>query len=164
MAQQCCPSTHALYPGTFDPPTFGHLSIIKRGARLFDKLTVGVANLNGKDTLLAFEKRFELIKKLTSDMPNIEVISFSGLLVQCAESINAGIILRGLRTVSDFDYEYRMSTTNQIVLPGLETVFLMAEPEYGYISSTLVRQIASCNGDIARFVPELVLEALKEGK
>lgn len=164
MAQQCCPSTHALYPGTFDPPTFGHLSIIKRGARLFDKLTVGVANLNGKDPLLAFEKRFDLIKKLTSDMPNIEVISFSGLLVQCAESINAGIILRGLRTVSDFDYEYRMSTTNQIVSPGLETVYLMAEPEYGFISSTLVRQIASCNGDIARFVPELVLRSLKEGK
>lgn len=164
MAQQCFPFTHALYPGTFDPPTLGHLSVIRRGARLFNKITVGVANLTGKDTLLTFEKRFELIKKLTSDMPNIEVISFSGLLVQCAKSINAGIILRGLRTVSDFDYEYRMSTTNQIVLPGLETVFLMAEPEYGYISSTLVRQIASCNGDIARFVPELVLDALKEGK
>ncbi len=162
--EQSFPSTHALYPGTFDPATFGHVSVAKRAIRLFGGLTIAVSKINSKDPIFTFEQRFDIVSELFKDFPNVKVMGFSGLLVDCAKQIGATVVVRGLRNMTDFDYEYRMAATNNIVLPGLETVFLMSEPCYNYISSTLVKQIAREGGDISPFVPELVQRVVKEGK
>ncbi len=162
--EQSFPSTHALYPGTFDPTTFGHVSIAKRAISLFGGLTIAVSKINGKDPIFTFEQRFDIVSELFQGFPKVKVIGFSGLLVDCAKQIGANVVVRGLRNMTDFDYEYRMAATNNIVLPGLETVFLMSEPRYNYISSTLVKQIAREGGDISPFVPELVQRAVKEEK
>ncbi|NTU61080.1 MAG: pantetheine-phosphate adenylyltransferase [Caldiserica bacterium] len=154
-------SGHALYPGTFDPPTLGHVSIIARAVKLFDRLTIGVASLSEKNPIFTFEQRIMLMKEIFRDNPKIDVKPFSGLLVDFARSENARIIVRGMRNITDFDFEYRMDVTNRHCLPGLETVFLLADPETGYISSTLVKQIAKAGGDISDFVPEQVIAVLK---
>lgn len=164
MAEQSLISGHALYPGTFDPPTLGHISIIDRAARLFDKLTIGVASLSEKNPIFALERRIELLREIFAGNPKIEVKPFSGLLVDFARNENARIIVRGMRNITDFDFEYRMDVTNRHCLPGLETIFLLADPETGYISSTLVKQIANAGGDISDFVPEQVIAALKGAK
>ena len=164
MVEQSLTSGHALYPGTFDPPTLGHVSIIKRAARLFGKLTIGVASLSEKTPLLNSEQRINLLKAIFKGEKNIDVKPFTGLLVDFARTERAGVIVRGLRNINDFDFEYRMSVTNNHCLPGLETIFLMSDPETGYISSTLVKQIASQGGDISEFVPEEVVKLLREGK
>jgi pantetheine-phosphate adenylyltransferase len=164
MAEQSLTSGHALYPGTFDPPTLGHVSIIKRAARLFGKLTIGVASLSEKNPLLSSEQRINLLKDIFRNDKNIDVKPFAGLLVDFAKAEKAGVIVRGLRNINDFDFEYRMSVTNSHCLPGLETIFLMSDPDTGYISSTLVKQIASQGGDISEFVPEEVVRLLKEGR
>jgi pantetheine-phosphate adenylyltransferase len=163
MAEQSLISGHALYPGTFDPPTLGHVSIIKRAAKLFNKLTIGVASLSEKTPLLSIEKRLELLKEIFCLQTNIEIKPFSGLLVDFAKVENAMVIVRGMRNITDFDFEYRMDVTNRHCLPGLETIFLLADPDTGYISSTLVKQIAAAGGDIADFVPIEVSKALKKG-
>lgn len=164
MAEQSLISGHALYPGTFDPPTLGHISIINRAARLFDKLTIGVASLSEKNPIFVLERRIELLKEIFVGNPKIVVKPFSGLLVDFARNENARIIVRGMRNITDFDFEYRMDVTNRHCLPGLETIFLLADPETGYISSTLVKQIANAGGDISDFVPEQVIAALKGAK
>lgn len=161
MAEQSLISGHALYPGTFDPPTLGHVSIIRRAAKLFNKLTIGVANLSEKNPMLNLEQRIGLMKEIFKDHPNVDVKPFSGLLVDFARSENARIIVRGMRNITDFDYEYRMDVTNRHCLPDLETIFLLSDPETGYISSTLVKQIAKAGGDISDFVPEQVIAVLK---
>lgn len=161
MAEQSSISGHALYPGTFDPPTLGHVSIIRRAAKLFNKLTIGVANLSEKNPMLNLEQRIGLMKEIFKDHPNVDVKPFSGLLVDFARSENARIIVRGMRNITDFDYEYRMDVTNRHCLLDLETIFLLSDPETGYISSTLVKQIAKAGGDISDFVPEQVIAVLK---
>lgn len=161
MAEQSSISGHALYPGTFDPPTLGHISIIDRAAKLFDRLTIGVANLSEKNPMLNLEQRIGLMKEIFKDNPKIDVKPFSGLLVDFAKSENARIIVRGMRNITDFDFEYRMDVTNRHCLPGLETIFLLSDPETGYISSTLVKQIAKAGGDISDFVPKQVIAILK---
>jgi pantetheine-phosphate adenylyltransferase len=161
MAEQSLISGHALYPGTFDPPTLGHVSIVSRAARLFGKLTIGVASLSEKNPLFDLDSRISLLRNIFSDLANVEIKPFNGLLVDFAKSENARIIVRGLRNISDFDFEFRMAVTNKHCLPDLETVFLMSDPDTGYISSTLVKQIASQGGDVSEFVPAQVLEALR---
>jgi len=162
MVEQNSRSIRALYPGTFDPPTLGHISLIERACSLFGDVTVAVAKISGKDPLLMYEQRINLLEQIFSGDPKVKIIGFTGLLVDCAKKTNSNVIVRGLRTISDFDVEYRMSTINNVVMPELETVFLMSEPEYSFISSTFVKQIAREGGDISAFVPSVVLELLKE--
>lgn len=163
MAEQNSISGHVLYPGTFDPPTLGHVSIINRAARLFDRLTIGVASLSEKNPLFSLEQRLGLLKEIFAGIDKIEIKPFSGLLVDFAKTENVRIIVRGMRNITDFDFEYRMDVTNRHCLPGLETVFLLADPDTAYISSTLVKQIAFAGGDISEFVPKQVVESLQKG-
>jgi pantetheine-phosphate adenylyltransferase len=164
MEEQSFVSTKVLYPGTFDPPTLGHISIINRANRIFDKVIIAVAESSNKDPLFSSDQRVKLFQEIYRNSDSIEVIKFSGLLVALAKKLETRVILRGLRTVSDFEYEYKMATTNALVDENLETIFLMAEPQYGYISSTLVKQVARGGGDISPFVPVEVINKFKEGK
>jgi pantetheine-phosphate adenylyltransferase len=162
MEGQSCAYTRVLYPGTFDPPTLGHISLIDRAKRTFGKVVVAVAGSPSKYPVLNLAKRVSVIKEIYKNDDMIEVISFSGLLVDLAKRLDISVIIRGMRGPSDFEYEYRMATTNAFVNKNLETVFLMARAQYGFISSTLVKQIAKEGGDISKFVPEEVVSAFKE--
>ena len=152
----------AIYPGSFDPITNGHLDIIQRGCKIFDKVIVAVLINIDKKGLFTIEERVELIKKSTAHLENVEVVSFNGLLVNLAKQFNARVILKGLRAVSDFEYELQMSQTNQRMKPDIETMFLTTSIEYSYLSSTTVREIAAFGGDVSQFVPEAVEIALRE--
>ena len=152
-----------VYPGTFDPVTNGHVDIISRAARMVDTLFVGVAENGGKGPLFPLEERVELVRAETREIAVrtgavIEVCSFAGLLVDLARSVNAGVIVRGLRAVSDFDYEFQMAGMNYRLDPQVETVFLMASEHHQFISSRLVKEIARLGGDVSSFVPALTLE------
>ena len=151
-----------LYPGTFDPITFGHLDIIRRAALLVDRLVVGVAVQSTKTPIFTLEERSRLIEAEAAELSGggIEVRSFDGLMVDFAEAVHASVIFRGLRAVSDFDYEFQMVGMNARLKPDIQTVFLMAEPEHHFISASLVRQIARLGGDIGHFVPPRVAAAL----
>ncbi|MDQ3020188.1 MAG: pantetheine-phosphate adenylyltransferase [Bacteroidota bacterium] len=152
----------AVYPGTFDPITNGHLDIIERACELFEKVIVSIAiNLN-KDPLFSLEERKNMIINVTSHLKNAEVDSFNGLLVRYAESKNALVIIRGLRAISDFEYEFQMSLTNKKINPGINTIFLMPNEKYSYLNSSLVRELAFYNANVKEFLPEYVLEKLKE--
>ena len=150
-----------LYPGTFDPVTNGHLDVIGRAARLLDKLVVGVAVNTGKGPLFSLEERVAMVREETASLATggtlIEVLPMEGLLVQFARSIGASMILRGLRAVSDFDYEFQMAGMNYRMDPGVETVFLMASERHQFIASRLVKEVAMLGGDISTFVPALTL-------
>ena len=150
-----------LYPGTFDPVTNGHLDVIGRAARLLDKLVVGVAINTGKGPLFSLEERVAMVREETASLATggtlIEVLPMEGLLVQFARSIGASMILRGLRAVSDFDYEFQMAGMNYRMDPGVETVFLMASERHQFIASRLVKEVAMLGGDISTFVPALTL-------
>ncbi len=150
-----------LYPGTFDPVTNGHLDVIGRAARLLDKLVVGVAINTGKGPLFSLEERVAMVRAETAALATggtlIEVLPMEGLLVQFARSIGASMILRGLRAVSDFDYEFQMAGMNYRMDPGVETVFLMASERHQFIASRLVKEVAMLGGDISTFVPPLTL-------
>ena len=150
-----------LYPGTFDPVTNGHLDVIGRAARLLDKLVVGVAINTGKGPLFSLEERVAMVREETASLAIggtlIEVLPMEGLLVQFARSIGASMILRGLRAVSDFDYEFQMAGMNYRMDPGVETVFLMASERHQFIASRLVKEVAMLGGDISTFVPALTL-------
>ena len=148
----------AIYPGSFDPITNGHLDIITRGSKIYDKLIVGVLVNIDKKGLFSIEERVELIKKVTMHLPNVEVICFNGLLVDLARKYEAKVILKGLRAVSDFEYEMQLSQTNNALAPSITTVFLITKPEYNFISSSTVKEIAKYNGDISKFVPECVVK------
>ncbi len=152
----------AVYTGVFDPVHLGHLDVIRRGARLVDRLIVGVGDNPEKTPLFNQEERVELVRTVTASLPNVEVRPFSGLAVSFVRGIGARIMLRGIRTTSDMEYEFDMSLTNLALDPEIETVFLMANATFTHISGTLLRQIASFGGDLSRFVPPEIQQALLE--
>lgn len=147
-----------IYPGSFDPVTLGHLDIIKRASNLVDKLYVAVIKNKKKKSLFTVEERLDMLERVTKDIHNVEVESFDGLTVEYAKQKDANVIFRGLRAVTDFEYELQIAQTNHQLNPNIDTVFLITNVEYAYLSSSIVREIASYNGEIDRFVPELVLE------
>lgn len=151
----------AIYPGSFDPMTMGHLSLVQRGLRMFDRLIVAVAHNPKKQPLFNREERVALIRGAVGDDPRIEVDSFEGLLVEYARRRNVPVVLRGLRAVSDFEYEFQLANMNRKLHPGLETVFVMTGEDYFYVSSQLVREAAMFGGNVEGLVPPNVLEALR---
>ena len=151
-----------IYPGTFDPITNGHVDLIERAGKLFDKIIVAVAMSEGKSPLFDVEKRVSIVEEVVAPMKNIEVIGFKGLLVDFAKEHNANALLRGLRAVSDFEYEFQLANMNRRLSPNLESLFLTPAEQFSFISSTLVREIATLNGDVSQFVPEAVQRALAE--
>ena len=151
----------AIYPGTFDPPTFGHLDIIERSAQLFDEVIVSIAASSSKKTLFTVNERLEMLKKITSKYRNVKADSFKGLLVMHAAAKNVSAIIRGLRAVSDFEYELQMALTNRKLNGKITTIFLTPGEKYSYLSSTLVREIAANGGNLSHFVPPLVVKKLK---
>ncbi len=150
----------AIYPGSFDPLTNGHLAIIQRGLNLFDRLVVAVANNPQKAPLFTADERKALIAEALRSDPHVEVDSFDGLLVDYARSKRIHTVLRGLRAVSDFEYEFQLANMNRSLLPDFETVFVMTGEDYFYVSARLVREVATFGGDVSRFVPANVLQAL----
>jgi pantetheine-phosphate adenylyltransferase len=151
----------ALYPGTFDPITNGHVDIIKRASRLFDTLTIAVAEGIHKETHFPLKTRKELVEKCTRDMKGVSVESFSGLLADQCKRLSIDVVIRGLRAVSDFEYEFMMALMNRNLNPGFETIFMMPSEQYIYLHSTLVREIYELGGDISNLVPEPVHRSLK---
>ncbi len=152
----------AVYPGSFDPITNGHLDIIARAAVAVDELVVGVLVNQAKIALFSVEERVKMIEIVTKDIPNVRVESFQGLSVDFAKRQGAGFIVRGLRAITDFDYELQMAQTNRILAPKVDTIFLTTNLEYAYLSSTTVKEVASYGGDITKFVPEVVADAVIE--
>lgn len=152
----------AIYPGTFDPITNGHISLIHRGCQIFDKIIVGVAKSTPKTTLFSLEERVSLVREVFADDPAVEAESFDGLTVDFARQKNACALLRGLRAVSDFDYEFQLALMNRRLSPNVETVFMMTDYKWLYISSTIIKSAASQGGDIKGLVPENVRHALEE--
>jgi pantetheine-phosphate adenylyltransferase len=150
----------AVYTGVFDPVHLGHLDVIRRGSGIFDRLVVGVGINPEKSSFFSLEERVALVQKVVAPWPNVEVKPFTGLAVHFVRSVGARVMLRGLRTLSDMEYEFSMSLTNLSLAPELETVFLMANEAYSHVSSTLIRQIATFQGDLSKFVPEEVRTAL----
>ena len=151
----------ALYPGSFDPPTNGHLSIIQRGLKMFDGLIVAVLKNPAKDALFSVDERVELLRGAVNGDPRVTVKTFSGLLVKFAEEEGVNTVLRGLRAVSDFEYEFQMANMNRKLDPEIETLFMMTGEDYFYISSRFVRDVARLGGDVHGLVPPNVLKALK---
>ena len=152
---------HCIYPGTFDPVTYGHLDVLERAAKLFGRVTVAVALSSTKHALFSAEQRVELIRANIGKLPNVEVVSFDGLLVEFAQQQKAQAIIRGLRALSDFEFEFNMALMNRHLQPKVETIFVMPNEAYSYTSSTLVKQIAKLGGDVGHFVPANVVKALK---
>jgi pantetheine-phosphate adenylyltransferase len=152
----------AIYPGSFDPVTYGHIDIIRRAAAIFDKVIVAVLANDDKKELFNAAERLELLKKSTADIPNLEYDVFHGLLIDFAAEKKVYDIIRGLRVVSDFDYEFQMAITNRQLNPRLETVFLMTDVKYSFLSSSLIRQIARFHGKIDQLVPPAVQKALQK--
>ena len=150
----------AIYPGSFDPLTFGHLDMIERSASIVDELVVGVLNNSAKNSLFSLEERVSMIKEMTKDYPNVTVTSFDGLLVDHMREIGATIIVRGLRAVTDFEYELQIAQTNHVQEPGIETIFLTTNLKYSYLSSTIVKEFAFYGGDISKFVPEQFIDRI----
>lgn len=152
----------AVYPGSFDPVTYGHLDIIRRSENLTDELIVGVLNNKAKTPLFSLEERVKMLKEVTKDMPKVKIVPFEGLLVDFAKEMSAKMVIRGLRAVTDFEYELQMSQTNHKLLPELETIFLTTSLEYSYLSSTIVKEVAAFGGDISQFVPETIEKRIQE--
>ncbi len=150
----------AIYPGSFDPVTKGHLDIIERSSRLADELVVSVLNNSAKNSLFFVDERVSMLKEMTSYLPNVTVDSFDGLLADYAKRMDAAIIIRGLRAVTDFEYELQIAQTNHELYPDIETVFLTTRLEYAYLSSTIVKEVASYGGDISHFVPQQMIERI----
>ena len=152
----------AVYPGSFDPVTYGHLDIIRRSRSLADELIVGVLNNKAKTPLFSVEERVKMLEEMTKNMPGVKVVPFEGLLIDFAKEVSAGIVVRGLRAVTDFEYELQMAQTNNKLSPELETVFLTTSLEYSYLSSTIVKEVAAFGGDISQFVPETIERRIQE--
>ncbi len=150
----------AVYPGTFDPVTLGHLDVIRRGSRLFDRLVVAVGQNPEKKPLFTAEERLELLAECVQDLANVEVCRFDGLVVDFLHQMGAHILLRGVRTLSDMEYEFTMVLTNQALAPDIETVFLMASQEYSFVHANMIKKIAELGGDIGKFVPPNVCAAV----
>lgn len=152
----------AVCPGTFDPITYGHLDIILRGAKVFDQIYVCVLNNASKQPLFTVDERMELIREVTKEIPNVKVDTFQGLLVDYAKKVQATAIIRGLRAVSDFEYEMQITSMNKVLYDELETLFMMTKGKYSFLSSSIVKEVAKYNGDISDLVPEPVEKALKK--
>ena len=147
----------AIYPGSFDPVTFGHLDIITRSSKIVDELIIGVLMNKAKTPLFSVEERVKMLKEVTKDLPNVEIIPFDGLLVDFAEQIGADVVIRGLRAITDFEYELQMSQTNQRMKPDIETMFLTTSIEYSYLSSSIVKEVASYGASLNELVPEEIM-------
>ena len=152
--------TKAIYPGSFDPVTLGHVDIIRRSTEIVDELIVAVLTNSAKNPLFSVEERVNMIKEITADIPKVRVESFSGLLVDFAKENDANIIVRGLRAVTDFEYELQISQMNRTIYPKVDTMFLTTSLEYAYLSSTIVKEVASYGGDISHFVPECIIDRI----
>jgi pantetheine-phosphate adenylyltransferase len=153
---------HCIYPGTFDPITYGHLDVLGRAAKLFDKVTMAIAHNPGKGPLFSPEERVEMIRPSLVKLPNVEITTFGGLLVDFAVAQKATAIIRGLRALSDFEFEFNMALMNRHLKPEIETLFVMPNESYSYTSSNLVKQVARYGGDVGNFVPPNVAEALRK--
>jgi pantetheine-phosphate adenylyltransferase len=152
----------AVYPGTFNPITNGHIDLVERAARLFEHVIVAIGVNKQKNSSLSTEQRVQLAQRVLGHLDNVEVCSFDTLLIDFVRQRGASVILRGLRTVADFEYEFQLVGMNRALDPGIETIFLAPEEHLSYISSTLVREIASYGGDISHFVPPIVVQAMRE--
>ena len=150
-----------IYPGSFDPVTFGHLDIIERGAKIVDKLIVGVLTNNVKTPLFSSEERVRMINNLTKHLDNVEAKAFDGLTVDFAHAEGATVIVRGLRAVTDFEYELQLAQTNKVIAPDIDTIFLTTNLKYSYLSSSTVKEIASFGGDIHEFVSPEIQDRMK---
>ncbi|TGY96943.1 pantetheine-phosphate adenylyltransferase [Petralouisia muris] len=150
----------AIYPGSFDPVTFGHVDMIERSAKIVDELVVAVLINNAKKPLFSIKERVSMLEEIAGHIPNIRITSFHGLLIDYAREVNASIIIRGLRAVTDFEYELQIAQTNRIVNSEIDTLFLTTSLEYAYLSSTIVKEVASYGGDISHFVPEQLIERI----
>lgn len=151
----------AVYPGSFDPVTLGHLDVMKRSAALVDELVVGVLHNNKKNPLFSVEERVKILMQVTKDISNIRVEAFSGLSIDFVRKCNAQFLVRGLRAITDFEYELQMAQTNRIMAPDIDTIFLTTSLEYAYLSSSTVKEVALYGGDISKFVPEIVVDAVE---
>lgn len=160
--QKCNDKKIALYPGSFDPITNGHLDVLERASKMFDKVVIAVLNHPTKKTFLSVEERLNLIKEAVKELKNVSVDSFDGLTVRAAQNIGAKFLIRGLRTITDFEYEVQLCQTNQVIAPDIETVFLSTRPEHNYISSSMVKELSNHNTDISKFVPKNVVEYLQK--
>ncbi|MFO7703901.1 MAG: pantetheine-phosphate adenylyltransferase [Halopseudomonas sp.] len=149
-----------LYPGTFDPITKGHTDLVERAAKLFDKVIVAVAASTKKNPAFTLEERVAMAREVLGHLPNVEVVGFAELLAHFVKKVDANIVLRGLRAVSDFEYEFQLANMNRVLAPDVESLFLTPSEQYSYISSSLVREIAALNGDVTKFVHPLVNTAL----
>ena len=154
---------HCIYPGTFDPITYGHLDVLSRAARLFDRVTVAIAESAGKGPLFSAAERVAMVKPNVSHLPHVTVTTFSGLLVEFCMAQKADAIIRGLRALSDLEFEFNMALMNRHLEPNLETLFVMPNEQFSYTSSTLVKQVAKFGGDVRHFVPPNVAQALQSG-
>jgi pantetheine-phosphate adenylyltransferase len=154
-------SVKALYPGTFDPPTNGHVDLIQRGAKLFEHLTVAILNNPVKNPLFTVEERVEMLKEVTASLPNVSIATFNGLMVEFARQQGASAVLRGIRAISDYEYEFQMALMNRRLAPEIETVFLQPAGRYSFISSRMLKEVFSFGGDVTGLVPPNVLKRLR---
>ncbi len=152
----------AVYPGSFDPVTLGHLDVIKRSSKIVDILIIGVLDNSMKNALFTPQERVELIKRVTKELPNVEVEAFSGLTIDFARARNASLLVRGLRAVTDFEYELQIAQTNHKLHQEIDTIFFTTSVEYSYLSSSIVKEIASFGGDITKFLPESIIDTVYE--
>ena len=152
----------AIYPGSFDPVTYGHLDIIERASQVMDHLIVGVLNNNAKSPLFSVEERVKMLRDVTAHLPNVEVQSFGGLLVDFAVQSNANVIVRGLRAITDFEYELQMSQTNRKIAPNVDTIFFTTNLKYAYLSSSIVKEVAMYGGNIDEFVPPVIAGYIRQ--
>jgi pantetheine-phosphate adenylyltransferase len=151
----------AVYPGSFDPATYGHLDVIARAAQSFEQVIVGVLHNSAKSPLFSVEERVNILQKATENIPNVTVKAFSGLSVNFARENGAKVIIRGLRAVTDFEYELQMAQTNRVLAPDVDTVFLATSLEYAYLSSTIMKEVALFGGDLSKFGPSEITEAVR---
>ena len=154
----------AIYPGSFDPVTFGHLDIMTRACNIVDELIIGVLRNKAKMPLFSVEERVKMLEEVTCNLPNVRIIPFEGLLVDFAKKMDAKVVIRGLRAITDFEYELQMAQTNQKLQSDIETLFLTTSLDYSYLSSTTVKEVAAFGGDISQFVPEAVADRMKDKK
>ena len=152
----------AVYPGSFDPPTNGHLDLIERGSKIFEELVVAILRNSEKSPMFSVAERLEMLRELTADLKNVRLDTFDGLMVEFAKSIDAKCVLRGIRAISDYEYELQMALMNRKLEPTLETVFMMPADKYSYVSSRLVREVAQAGGPVKGLVPEVVDKKLRE--
>lgn len=152
----------AIYPGSFDPVTFGHIDIINRASQIFDELTVSVLDNKAKHPLFSTDERVKILEEVTKDMPNVKVASYDGLLIDYAGRSGANVVIRGLRAITDFEFELQLAQTNRKLLDTVDTVFLTTSLDYAYLSSSTVKEVASFGGDISKFVPAFVAEKVYE--